>query len=150
MKKLFAITLVAAIAAGTFATVAAQAPKEVRPEDAITQPLTPRAGLRLTEFFIHDPWILAEKSTQTYYLYTSAPARLTGRNRTGTFAYKSKDLATWEGPFVVFTCPDDSWATRKRALGRPKCTPTKENTTCSPRCITRRSRCRPWCRPGPI
>jgi beta-xylosidase len=120
MKKLFAITLVAAIAAGTFATVAAQTPKEVRPEDAITQPLTPRSGLRLTEFFIHDPWILAEKSTQTYYLYTSAPARLTGRNRTGTFAYKSKDLATWEGPFVVFTCPDDSWANPQEGAWAPE------------------------------
>jgi beta-xylosidase len=104
------ITLAAALAAGSFAPVLAQAPAAPRPEEAITQPLTPRAGLRLPEFFVHDPWILAEKSTQTYYLYTSAWTKQTGQNRTGTFAYKSKDLATWEGPFLVFVCPDDSWA----------------------------------------
>jgi beta-xylosidase len=71
-------------------------------------PPLPRAGLRLPELPIHDPFILAESSTRTYYLYTSA--RATGRNRAGTFAYRSKDLATWEGPLLVFECPEDSWA----------------------------------------
>jgi beta-xylosidase len=98
-----------AVAAGLSASAGTPKPA-TRPEEAITQALTPRAGLRLPEFFVHDPWILAENSTQTYYLYTSAWTRQTGQNRTGTFAYKSKDLATWEGPWLVFACPDDSWA----------------------------------------
>ena len=106
----FVIILAALLAAGSIAPVLAQAPHSPRPEEALDHPLTPHAGLRLTEFFVHDPWILAEQSTHTYYLYTSAWTKQTGQNRTGTFVYKSKDLATWEGPFVVFTCPDDSWA----------------------------------------
>ena len=106
----FALSLAVTLTAWALTPVAAQAPPEARPEEAITQPLTPRTGLRLPEFFVHDPWILAEPSTQTYYLYTSAWTKQTGRNRTGTFAYKSKDLLTWEGPFLVFVCPDDSWA----------------------------------------
>jgi hypothetical protein len=106
----FALSLAVTLTAWALTPVAAQAPPEARPEEAITQPLTPRTGLRLPEFFVHDPWILAEPSTHTYYLYTSAWTRQTGRNRAGTFAYKSKDLATWEGPFLVFVCPDDSWA----------------------------------------
>ena len=84
------------------------------PQPAHAQPgpaaLTPRTGLRLPEMNVHDPWILAQESTRTYYLYTSAPPPQTGQNRTGTFVYKSKDLAVWEGPFLVFACPDDSWA----------------------------------------
>ena len=84
------------------------------PQPAHAQPgpaaLTPRTGLRLPEMNVHDPWILAQESTRTYYLYTSAPTPQTGQNRTGTFVYKSKDLAVWEGPFLVFACPDDSWA----------------------------------------
>jgi len=110
MRTRFALTLAATIAACSFAPVLAQAPHSPRPEEAINYPLAPRAGLRLPEFFVHDPWILAEQSTHTYYLYTSAWTKQTGRDRTGTFAYKSKDLATWEGPFLVFVCPDDSWA----------------------------------------
>src|SRR4051812_22042137 len=47
-----------------------------------------RSGLRLSEIQLHDPYILAEATTQTYYLYTSAATRRTGQNRTGTFAYK--------------------------------------------------------------
>ncbi len=110
MKNLPVITLAALVAAAVIAPIAAQTPNEARPESAAPQPPTPHRGLKLTEFFIHDPWILAEPSTQTYYLYTSAPARQTGLNRTGTFVYKSKDLATWEGPFVVFAVPDGGWA----------------------------------------
>ena len=124
-ELLLLIPLACAIAAGALAPVAAQTPKAVRPEDAIAQPLTARTGLRLPEFFIHDPWILAEPSTQTYYLYTSASSRQTGLNRAGTFVYKSKDLATWDGPFVVFACPDDSWAVPQEGAWAPEVHPYK-------------------------
>ena len=98
------------VLAGAGATALWMAAVATPHDEIITRPVTPRSGLRLTDFYIHDPWILAEESSQTYYLYTAAPTLQTGMNRTGTFAYKSKDLVTWEGPFVVFTCPDDSWA----------------------------------------
>jgi beta-xylosidase len=109
MKTLFAFTLVAAFAAGTGAPVAAQTPLAAAPA-AASEVLTPRTGLRFSEIQLHDPYMLPDSATRTYYLYTSAPTRQTSQNRTGTFAYKSKDLATWEGPFLVFVCPDDCWA----------------------------------------
>jgi beta-xylosidase len=120
MKCRFVITLAATLAAGLYAPVVAQTPKAVRPEEVITQPLTPRTGLRLTEIFSHDPWILAETSTQTYYLYTYAPTKQTGYDRGGTFVYRSKDLVTWEGPFVAFVCPDDSWCAPQQSAWAPE------------------------------
>jgi beta-xylosidase len=76
---------------------------------AATPPI-PRTGLRLPEIQLHDPWIVAEQSTRTYYLYSAASPRITGQGRTGTLYYKSKDLATWEGPFIAFVAPAESWA----------------------------------------
>lgn len=72
--------------------------------------LPPKTGLRLADIRVHDPFIVAHEPTQTYYLYTSAPARQTGLDRFGTMVYKSKDLKTWEGPFIVFLIPDGIWA----------------------------------------
>lgn len=77
--------------------------------DATTPPAT-RTGLRLPDIQLHDPWIVAEQVSRTYYLYTSASRRITGVGRTGTMYYISKDLATWEGPFIAFAAPADSWA----------------------------------------
>jgi beta-xylosidase len=59
---------------------------------------------------VHDPWMIAHRATRTYYLYSSASARMSGTGRTGTLYYKSRDLATWEGPFIAFVAPEDSWA----------------------------------------
>ena len=117
MHKLSVITLVAVLTAGLCAPIVAQPPL---PTDVAGQPPPVRTGMRLPDLSVHDPWILAENSTQTYYLYTSAAARLTGMNRAGTFAYKSKDLATWEGPFLVFACPDDSWAVPQEGAWAPE------------------------------
>lgn len=105
-----------------FATAAASLALAQTPPQAVPSSAAPkvRTGLHLTEMRVHDPWILAEKSTHTYYLYTAAGAGQTGQRRTGTFAYKSRDLATWEGPFVVFVCPDDSWADPKVGAWAPE------------------------------
>ena len=40
-----------------------------------------RTGLHLADIQIHDPWILADQATHTYYLYTSASAAATGQHR---------------------------------------------------------------------
>ena len=77
---------------------------------AATTPPVPQRGLRLPEIRLHDPWIVAEQSTRTYYLYSSASPRITGQGRTGTLFYTSRDLATWEGPFIAFVAPENSWA----------------------------------------
>jgi hypothetical protein len=121
MKNIFASTSAAIVAAVMFSPVVAQTPSTATSAgEAATQPPKVRTGLRLPDVQLPDPWILAEKSTQTYYLDTSAPTRLTGQIRTSTFDYKSKDLATWEGPFVVFVCPDDSWAASRAGAGAPE------------------------------
>jgi beta-xylosidase len=54
--------------------------------------------------------MLVDQTSRTYYLYSAASARITGQGRTGTLYYKSKDLATWKGPFIAFVAPADSWA----------------------------------------
>jgi beta-xylosidase len=79
------------------------------PPDATTPPVV-RSGLRLPDIQLHDPWIVADQSTRTYYLYSAASRRVTGEGRTGTLYYTSKDLATWEGPYIAFVAPRDSWA----------------------------------------
>jgi beta-xylosidase len=77
---------------------------------AQTSAPAPRTGLRLPEIPLHDPWIVAQQKTRTYYLYSAASPRITGQGRTGTLFYKSKDLATWEGPFIAFVAPSGGWA----------------------------------------
>lgn len=78
-----------------------------------------RTDIKFAEISLHDPFILAHAPTRTYYLYTSAGTR-TGQNRGGTFAYKSKDLATWSGPHLVFVVPDDSWAAPREGPWAPE------------------------------
>lgn len=59
---------------------------------------------------LHDPYIVAHKPSQTYYLYTSNRGRLSGTEGVGTMAYTSKDLLNWEPPRAVFIVPEDSFA----------------------------------------
>jgi beta-xylosidase len=66
--------------------------------------------LTLPSMPLHDPFILADATSKTYFLYTSNVASLTGEKRRGTMAYTSKDLTHWAKPIVVFTVPDDFWA----------------------------------------
>lgn len=79
-----------------------------------------RRGLRLPQIPVHDPWILADRRTHTYYLYSSASPRITGVNRTGTLFYKSHDLVSWNGPYVAFICPSDCWADPRQAAWAPE------------------------------
>ena len=80
----------------------------------------PQSGLRLPEIRLHDPWVLADARTQTYYLYSSAAARMTPEKRTGTLYYRSKDLATWEGPFLAFVAPEGTWANASENAWAPE------------------------------
>lgn len=72
------------------------------------QPL--RTGLKLSDFHLHDPFILAHAANKTYYLYNAVGPRQTGSNRSGVVVYTSKDLESWDGPKVVFMVPDGIWA----------------------------------------
>lgn len=63
--------------------------------------------MKLTEIRIRDPFILPVKSEGTYYLYGTT-TNLDGK---GFYAYKSKDLTEWEGPFKIFTPDPSFWGT---------------------------------------
>jgi hypothetical protein len=79
------------------------------------QPAT--TGLKLSDFRAHDPCILADAPSRTYYLYTAGRA---AENRSGVVAYKSKDLLSWEGPKVVFGVPDGMWANPAHGVWAPE------------------------------
>ena len=106
-SKLFSNFCLCALICGAAACFplrsAAQSPQGGEPAEV-------RQGLRLNDLPVHDPYIVAHEPSQTYYLYTSANPRDTGERRFGVKAYKSQNLVDWEGPYVVFTIPDDSWA----------------------------------------
>jgi len=68
------------------------------------------ATLTLPSMPLHDPWMLANETDHTYYLYTSNVAALSGVQGTGTMVYRSIDLKQWEKPVVVFSTSEMHWA----------------------------------------
>ncbi|MBN2685790.1 MAG: family 43 glycosylhydrolase [Pontiellaceae bacterium] len=68
------------------------------------------APLKLPEMPLHDPFILADAASGTYYLYTSNIGRVSGTPGVGTMVYVSKDLLHWKNPKAVFIVPDDAFA----------------------------------------
>ncbi len=75
---------------------------------------------------VHDPFILAEPNTQTYYIYQGyAPFRRRGAaarlsENAGVIAYTSKDLVKWHGPKLVFEIPEGFWADRNAGPWAPE------------------------------
>lgn len=67
--------------------------------------------LKSTEIRVRDPFILADKNTQTYYLYASINNRTQDEGQ-GVEVYTSKDLQNWTAPQPVFKVPEDFWATK--------------------------------------
>lgn len=78
------------------------------------------AELTLQDFRAHDPFILPDPETKTYYLYTSVTSGALPRGRAGVVAYTSKDLQKWQGPLVVFQVPDDGWANPAHGAWAPE------------------------------
>ena len=77
-------------------------------------------GLKLDDISVHDPWILADQPSHTYYLYTSSRPSLSSSHRSGVITYKSTDLKTWSGPYVVFEVPDGSWGNPSDGVWAPE------------------------------
>src|SRR3974390_3287335 len=67
-------------------------------------------NLKLADIRMHDPWMVADNSSQTYFMYEGGMTGTASQRRSGVIAYKSKDLTSWSGPFVVFEVPDGGWA----------------------------------------
>ncbi|MFD1954929.1 glycoside hydrolase family 43 protein [Paenibacillus thailandensis] len=80
----------------------------------------PRKGHRLADIPAHDPFVLADSRTGSYYLYTGGAPRLHGMDRYGVIVYKSANLSEWEGPYVVFTVPDGVWAHPQHGAWAPE------------------------------
>jgi hypothetical protein len=79
-----------------------------------------KENLSLSEIRMHDPWILADKETQTYYMYAGAGPQVSERHRAGVIAYKSRDLKIWSGPYTVFEVPERSWADPTASVWAPE------------------------------
>jgi beta-xylosidase len=75
-----------------------------------TPPREPDAPLVMTAMHLHDPWIVADKASRTYYLFTRNEVAMTGDSRLGTMMYASRDLKHWTRPKLVFVLPGDVWA----------------------------------------
>ncbi|MBA4866324.1 family 43 glycosylhydrolase [Streptomyces sp. PSKA54] len=69
--------------------------------------------MRLPDMPLHDPFIVADDKTRTYYLYTSNDRSVSGVDGTGTMVYRSHNLRDWMRPVVVFLAADQEglWAT---------------------------------------
>jgi hypothetical protein len=70
----------------------------------------PPAGLRLKDVWVHDPVVVADRRSRTYHLYITNVPETSGVSGTGTMMYRSRDLVSWQGPYVVFRVPDGNWA----------------------------------------
>jgi beta-xylosidase len=77
---------------------------------AFAAPLAAQAPLLTSHLRIHDPWVVADTDSQTYWLFSRNDPAVTGDKRLGIMAYVSRDLAHWEKPRIVFTLPDGTWA----------------------------------------
>ena len=80
----------------------------------------PAATLHLPDMPLHDPYILADAATKTYFLYTSNNGRMSGDPRPGTMVYTSTDLLYWTKPTVVFTVPAGTWANPQQGPWAPE------------------------------
>jgi beta-xylosidase len=104
------------LAATTALPCVAQTASSPESRQAHAAPPKVDAPLLLPDMPLHDPWIVADKPTQTYYLYTSNVGSLTGVQSTGTMVYTSRDLKHWTRPKVVFVptpamfAHDGGWA----------------------------------------
>ncbi len=58
--------------------------------------------VELSDVRMRDANVLADDSTDTYYITSSARGA-------GVRVYTSKDLETWEGPYIVYRTPDEMW-----------------------------------------
>lgn len=70
------------------------------------------------DLYLRDPFVVAVKETETYYLYATHQDPET--KRCGVQVYKSKDLENWSEGSVVFEIPDGIWADPTSSLWAPE------------------------------
>ncbi len=87
-----------------------------------------RADLHINDLIVHDPHILADAASKTYYLYGQyspkkewqAKLVQSPHGRAGVIAYTSQDLEHWSEPKLVFEIPDGFWADATDAPWAPE------------------------------
>ncbi|MCG8698802.1 MAG: glycoside hydrolase family 43 protein [Bacteroidales bacterium] len=81
-----------------------------------TKQETTKYPIHIDSICVHDPCILADPASKTYYLYGQfSPkkewqAKYIKSKRAGVLAYKSRDLEYWSEPELVFEVPKGFWA----------------------------------------
>ena len=101
MRRLATAAILLLLCAGCAAPDAAPARRAVA---AVEAPLT------LETMRLHDPFIVADKESGRYHLFTSNIAEASGDARVGTMVYTSRDLRHWTRPRLVFAVPEGIWA----------------------------------------
>ena len=87
--------------------------------DSLAQ-LPVQDNLKLSDIRMHDPWIVADQASKTYYMYEGSGPQSSSQHRSGVIAYKSKDMKSWSGPHLVFEVPDGSWADPTAGVWAPE------------------------------
>lgn len=70
----------------------------------------PGGSLALSDIHIRDPFILADASSRTYFLYAQMGHYPRADKAKGVEVYTSRDLQRWEKSRPVYVVPEDSWA----------------------------------------
>ena len=70
----------------------------------------PAGAMTLPEMELHDPFIVTDTASKTYWLFTKNHPAFSGRKAIGVMAYRSRDLKHWARPELVFQLPAGSWA----------------------------------------
>ncbi len=68
------------------------------------------APFQMPDMHLHDPWIVADKASGIYYLFTRNEAVMTGDRQLGIMVYASRDLKHWSKPKLAFALPPGTWA----------------------------------------
>lgn len=84
----------------TSAALAGALPAWAQAEGAMTLP-----GMDL-----HDPFIVTDADSKTYWLFTKNTASASGQKALGVMAYRSRDLKHWTKPELVFQLHAGIWA----------------------------------------
>lgn len=70
---------------------------------------------------MRDPYIFPDEKTRTYYLYCATRQKADRPNgKHGLKMYKSRDLKTWEGPYMVYESVDSEWADASHGIWAPE------------------------------
>ena len=103
--------------AATDATITAPIGSPLRASDAAADDFdTP---LTMPNMPLHDPYVLADQATRTYYLYT-ANQQSVSHAPGAIMVYRSHNLHDWSAPTVVYSIETDGWARPQNGAWAPE------------------------------